>query len=170
MDLSAVFLLLAVILLVALFVVQPLTRRQRRLTEAEHALSALLAERDRLLNALEELEFDFSLGKIPAENYPAQRVALVQRGAEVLRQIDALTPSRVPAGLPEDRLEAAITARRAALKLNPASAGVTNDDLEDLIAKRRSARREKAAGFCPQCGKPVLQSDIFCSACGHALQ
>jgi hypothetical protein len=169
MNLSAIFLLLAVLLLVALFVTQPLTRRQRRLTEAEHALSALLAERDRLLNALEELDFDYSLGKIPAGNYPAQRTALVKRGAEVLRQIDALTPSRVPAGLPEDRLEAAITARRAALKLDSTSAGATSDDLEDLIAKRRSARREKTAGFCPQCGKPVLQSDLFCPSCGHAL-
>lgn len=169
MDLGAIFLLLAVILLVALFVAQPLGRRQQRLTEAEHALSALLAERDRVLNALEELDFDYGLGKIPPENYPTQRTALVQRGAEVLRQIDTLTPSRAAVDLPEDRLEAAISTRRAAVKLDPASSTLTNDDLEDLIARRRSGRKEKAAGFCPQCGKPVLKSDRFCPSCGNAL-
>jgi hypothetical protein len=169
MDPSAVFLLLAVIILVALFVVQPLTRRQRRLTEAEHTLSALLAERDRLLNALQELDFDYSLGKIPAEGYPAQRSMLIERGTDLLRQIDALTSSQTSSNQPEDRLEAAIAARRASREDTPDSSGITNDDLEDLIAKRRLARKEKVAGFCPHCGKPVLQSDRFCPACGQPV-
>jgi len=167
MDLGAIFLLLAVLLLVALFVSQPLGRRQSHLSEAEHTLSALLAERDRLLNSLEDLDFDYGLGKVPAERYPDQRAALVQRGAELLRQIDALTPRPAAAGRPDDRLEAAISARRGIVK--PASPGLSNEDLEDVIAKRRVGRRDKAAGFCPQCGRPVLKSDRFCPSCGRPL-
>ena len=46
-------------------------RRARRVTEEEHELSALMAERDRVINSLQELDFDFKLGKIPEEDYPA---------------------------------------------------------------------------------------------------
>ncbi|NJD58819.1 MAG: hypothetical protein C3F13_06135 [Anaerolineales bacterium] len=28
---------------------------------------------------------------------------------------------------------------------------------------------EKAAGFCPKCGKPVHASDRFCPKCGATL-
>jgi hypothetical protein len=44
-----------------------------------------------------------------------------------------------------------------------------DEDLEDLIAKRRAGRQQKAAGFCPKCGKPILQSDLFCSSCGQVV-
>jgi len=177
MDLGAVFLLLAVLLLVALYVAQPLFRRAARLTEGEHRQSALLAEKDRLLTALQELDFDFSLGKVSAEEYPKQRAALLQAGADILRQIDQLTPLQTvaaPAESPvEDRLEAAIAARRLATAPEPARPSVSDEDLEERIAKRRSVRmasRDKVSGFCPRCGKPVLQSDVFCPACGMPLK
>ena len=32
-----------------------------------------MAERDRVINSLQELDFDFKLGKIPEEDYPVQR-------------------------------------------------------------------------------------------------
>jgi NADH pyrophosphatase NudC (nudix superfamily) len=46
---------------------------------------------------------------------------------------------------------------------------VTDEDLEELISKRRSIRNEKTSGFCPNCGKPLLQSDRFCYCCGQAI-
>jgi len=47
---------------------------------------------------------------------------------------------------------------------------LSGEDLEDLLAKRRIARKDKTAGFCPKCGKPVLQSDVFCPFCGSTLK
>jgi predicted amidophosphoribosyltransferase len=41
--------------------------------------------------------------------------------------------------------------------------------MEALIASRRRERPEKAAGFCPRCGKPVQKLDRFCPKCGTAL-
>jgi len=169
MDLGAVFLLLAVLLLVIFYVAQPLFQRATRLTEGERRLSALLAEKDRLLNALQELDFDASLGKVSAEDYPAQRGALLQAGAQVLRQIDQLAPAQAAATPAEDRLEAAIATRRLATS-GPA---VSDEDLEERVAQRRASRsasREKVAGFCPRCGKPVLASDRFCPSCGSSLK
>ncbi len=44
------------------------------------------------------------------------------------------------------------------------------DEIEELIDKHRKKRKEKAAGFCPACGKPVLVSDRFCSSCGKPIK
>jgi len=94
MQIAAIFFTLAIFILVAMYLYAPfMERRARRVTEEEHELSALLAERDRVINALQELDFDFKLGKIPDEDYPAQRAGLLQKGADILRRIDTLTLS-----------------------------------------------------------------------------
>lgn len=162
MEPAAIFLLLIVLAFIVFFVTRPFFERRRvRAAENSHELSFLLAERERLLTALQELDFDQTLGKIPAEDYPAQRAELLQKGAEVLRRLDALTPG---------------TAGQAGGKVpRPGSAPkptapLSDDDLEDLLAKRRNGRKDKTAGFCPKCGKPVLQSDVFCPSCGSTLK
>ena len=86
MDISSILFILALLILVILHVTQPFAaRRSVGVTSAEKQLSSLLAERERILGAVEELDFDHSMGKVPEEDYPAQRVRLVQAGAEVLR-------------------------------------------------------------------------------------
>jgi NADH pyrophosphatase NudC (nudix superfamily) len=126
-----------------------------------------MAERDRVINSLQELDFDFKLGKIPEEDYPVQRTGLLQRGAEILKQIDTLAPQPASVQDAEARLERAIAARRADASL--ASVEVADDELEAMISARRKGRKDKSAGFCPRCGKPVMVSDRFCPACGKSL-
>ncbi len=183
MELTAIFFSLAVLILVAMYLYAPfMERRARRVTEEEHELSALMAERDRVINSLQELDFDFKLGKVPEEDYPEQRASLLQKGADILRKIDALTPapplrsvSQSPNGKRarsegkdvEERLEAAIAARRA--DMAAVKVEVSDDDLEAMISSRRKGRTDKSAGFCPRCGKPVLASDRFCPSCGKSL-
>jgi NADH pyrophosphatase NudC (nudix superfamily) len=159
MEIGAIFLVLAVFLLVGLYVAQPFFGPRGRETEGEtHKLSALMAERDRVVNALQELDFDFALHKIPAEDYPVQRAELLQKGAAVLKQLDALTPNSYPApnGKAADKIESAIAARN-------------DDEIEALIAARRKTRKVKSGGFCPRCGKPILASDRFCPHCGKSV-
>lgn len=167
MELTAIFFSLAVLILVAMYLYAPfMERRARRVTEEEHELSALLAERDRVVNSLQELDFDFKLGKVPEEDYPAQRASLLQKGADILRKIDAFAPGSTPVDT-ETRIEQAIAARRADTAL--VKAEVSDDDLEVMISSRRKGRTKKAAGFCPRCGKPVMATDRFCPACGKSL-
>jgi rubrerythrin len=136
-------------------------------TEEEHELSALMAERDRVINSLQELDFDFKLGKIPEDDYPIQRASLLQKGADILRKIDTLAPQTASAQDTEARLERAIAARRAdAANTKPE---VSDDDLESMISSRRKGRTNKSAGFCPRCGKPVMVTDRFCPSCGKSL-
>lgn len=168
MELTAIFFSLALLIFVGVYLYAPfMERRARRLTQEEHELSALMAERDRVINSLQELDFDFKLGKIPEEDYPVQRAGLLQRGAEILKKIDALAPQPASAQDTEARLERAIAARRADASL--ASVEIADDELEAVISARRRGRKDKSAGFCPRCGKPVMVSDRFCPSCGKSL-
>jgi hypothetical protein len=182
MDLGSIFLILALLALVALFISRPFLER-RPASPAETVMgkpesqefSALLAERDRVINTLQELDFDQELGKIPQEDYPNQRAILVQRGADILRKLDSFQVQNA-SETAEARLEAAIAARRAALVPttvpgNGAGLGGVDseDELEIQIASRRRKQQDKPVGFCPQCGGPVHESDRFCSKCGAKL-
>lgn len=198
MDIAALFFTLAILILVAMYLYAPLARRYSRpLTQEEHDLSALMAERDRVINSLQELDFDFKLGKIPSEDYPTQRTKLLEKGVEVLRKIDSLTSDERPRSGRKDpqttknssrrkeklrrpdssaafapqsvdaRIEEAIAARR--IDAPVAKRELTDEKIESIISARRMKRKEKSAGFCPKCGKPALASDRFCPSCGKAL-
>ncbi|HSO11204.1 MAG TPA: zinc ribbon domain-containing protein [Anaerolineales bacterium] len=168
MEIAAILLTLGVTILVGLYLYAPLLERQvHRVTAEEHELSSLLAERDRVVNSLQELDFDFKLGKIPEGDYPAQRAVLLQKGADILRSIDSFSPQSGSAQDTESRLEKAIAARRADASIKQAE--LMDDDIESMIASRRKTRKNKSAGFCPKCGKPVTTSDRFCPSCGKSL-
>jgi len=181
MDIGAVLLILAVILLISIFISRPffdlkpaqaLVHSQES-DEIDHQRSSLLAEYDQILSAIQELEFDHTLGKIPSEEFPQQRTSLLQSAAEILRQLDNVQ-EKVPQATVEDRIEAAITARRAAAAgLSSVTSGGSemptheeDEALETLIAMRRGAHQVQAGGFCPRCGRPVQKSDRFCPKCG----
>ena len=167
MQIVSVIFSLGILILVGVFLYAPfLERRARRVTEEEHETSSLLAERERVVNSLQELENDYQLGKVPEEDYPVQRSNLLQKGADILRKLDELEP--VKAQNDKDaRIERALAARR---KNGSSSEGtLTDDEVESMIASRRKGRKAKSAGFCPKCGKPVMTSDKFCPSCGKTL-
>ncbi len=174
MDIGAIFLIVALTILVGLFVARPFIehRRLRVVSAEEKELSSLMAERDRMINALQELDFDYTLGKIPAEDYPSQRAALLQHAADALRRLDEHTPQSSFAEDAESRIEAVIASRRAdaAVTHEQPAETVSDEDLESMLAARRSERKEKSGGFCPSCGKPVLRSDRFCPSCGGSIK
>ncbi len=160
MDIAALFITFAVLILVGAYLYAPFLKGYgKRVTQEEHELSALLAERDRVLNTLQELDFDFKLGKIPAEEYPAQRASLLQKGADILRKMDDVT--------------AKVESQREEVKTSKKSAGkkkVSDEALEAMISSRRRERKNRFDGFCPKCGKPVVATDRFCPSCGKGLK
>lgn len=175
MDIGSIFLILGLLIFVGIFLARPFfDNSATALSQEEHEYSAFLAERDRVLNTLQELDFDYTLGKIPEGEYQAQRDILLKRGAGILRQLDALQ-AEAPESDAEARIEAAIVARRIDIASVPNGIGSRHvlarpdDDLEAMIANRRRERNEKTGGFCPQCGRPVQKSDRFCPSCGETL-
>ncbi len=169
MELGSLFLVLAVLVAVGIYLYAPFTSRARRARTSEtHEVSSLKAERDRVVNSLQELDFDFKLGKIPEEDYPEQRTALLQKGSDILRRLDEIAPASASARDVETRIEKAAAAKRADSSAEESQ--INDDDLEAMIAARRKEHKSKSAGFCPKCGKPVLVTDKFCPSCGKAVK
>ncbi len=167
MDLGAILLLIALLVGVSYYLAAPLiNNRSRSFSEDGREFSMLMAERERILNALLELDFDFKLGKIPEGDYPGQRAELLQKGADVLKKLDSLSVS--PSPNPRSPVEQGIESD------NAASAGtrkrLNDDEIESMLSARRRERKTKSAGFCPRCGKPVQAADQFCPSCGKALK
>ena len=93
MDIGSVFLGLALGLLIVFIVAQPFLEgqgvREKKLSETD----ALITEREQLLTALRDLDFDHATGKITEEDYAPQRAQLVAQSAAVLKQLDDLLPT-----------------------------------------------------------------------------
>jgi predicted protein tyrosine phosphatase len=174
MDLGSIFLILALLVLVGLYIGRPFfDHKGINVSREEREHSSLLAERDRILAALQELDFDNSMGKIPEEDYPIQRAMLLKKGADILRLMEAQHDQK-EANKEQAILKAVVTSGDGVIPV-PVAAGTNgnelpDDDLEVLIASRRRARLEKTGGFCPQCGGPLQRSDMFCPKCGAGVK
>jgi tetratricopeptide (TPR) repeat protein len=67
----------------------------------------------------------------------------------------------------EDQIEAGIASRRAAVAVkSPPILAASDSDREASVESQHLGFRDKAAGFCSHCGKPLLSSDDFCTSCG----
>lgn len=172
MDYGSILLLLALVVIVGAYIASPLRdkRFRRADREIDIELSQLLAERERVLDALAELDFDNEMGKVPDNLYPSQREALLKRGALVLSLLDAHTSGgQTPA---ESEPERAEQLERAA------SIRGGEDALESIIAARRtkksmtstpSAANSGKTNFCPNCGNTIQKDDRFCPSCGKKI-
>lgn len=172
MDIGSIFLTLALLIGVSLLIARPLMDRRletqplltrEAVRRQEHERSGLLAQKEHILSSIQELDIDYSQGKVPEEDYPVQRGELLQAGAEILKQLDALAPD----------LSGQKAAVNGGIKTPAASSSQPTpgeDELEALIAARRRDRMEKAVGFCPKCGSPLQKTDRFCPRCGADTQ
>ena len=161
MNLGAIFLLIAALVLVAVIVFRPFlntakeSKSDPQINERlqyQHIQSSLMAEKERLLSAVQELEFDHETGKIPDDLFREQRQVLMQEAARVLANLDQTLSESNTKQIPSTQ------------------ATGSYDELEELIAKRRLELNQKSTGFCPKCGKALLESDKFCPKCGTNLQ
>jgi hypothetical protein len=194
MDIGSILLGLALLVVVALYVARPLMDPARLREREPGPADALLAEREQVLTALRDLDFDHAMGKITDEDHAPQRAALVAQGVSLLKQLDALgvSTARPAAARTADAVEAAVAQRRAR---TTAPAGMVDQDIEARVAERRAlgagggvtcaeCGTQAGAGdrFCPkcgarlpepvvcaQCGRPAVAGDRFCAGCGQPL-
>jgi hypothetical protein len=150
MSLASLLFITGLLILVIVFVTRPLVLRETaEVNTADQNLSALLAERERVLTALLELDFDYQMEKVPEEIYQSQRNILAQRGAEIMRQLDEF---------------------EAGSDLDPEkSDNGIDSQIEALIAAHKKKRRQKPGKFCHNCGEPLKKAGRFCSNCGAAV-
>lgn len=175
---GAIFLTLALAVVVTLYIVLPLWEERasdelvprKEVLKREYQRSALLADRDRLLSALLELDADYELNKIPPGEYAPLRERLVREAAQTLRHLDEIN---LAGRQPRTTMPGANSATDEA------------DDLEELIALRKQELSEIHQGhnevrdlpaevtgfqaYCTYCGKPLMSGDRFCPSCGSRI-
>ncbi len=122
--------------------------------EAPDTLDTLVAQRDSVYAALRDLDFDFQLGKLSAQDHAAMRDKYKARAATVLQQLDAAHADQAQA-----EIETQVAQRR---KTVPA-------DVEAEIARLRAAKVQAAGARCAKCGTPRKPGDQFCAKCGSKL-
>ncbi len=165
METSAILLLITLLLLTIVFIARPFINNGPKKSKSEqknangdlakrdHIHSSLLAEKERILSSIQELDFDNTLNKVPEEQYPTQRSELLLQAAVIMQKLEDLgfdQTADVQNGNNRGSIE---------------STGY--DDLEEMIAKRRGELKKTSTGFCPKCGKPVQENDRFCPKCGE---
>jgi hypothetical protein len=104
MSSAGIFLLAAFTAITILVVLWPFLGQRREGPSPQEfadlpAIQRLAAEREGILEAIRELDFDLQTGKLEAVDYQSQRNALMARGGQVMRQIDAAKEAAIQSAL-----------------------------------------------------------------------
>lgn len=159
MELGAIFVGLAMLVAGVPFVVRPFREKRSRRNRYPEAHSNPHEDRQAVLSALRDLDFDFRTGKVSEEDYAALRAQLVTKAATYVQSEESLA---------DEQIEAMIKARKASLsKVRKC----TKCGHEVEADSRFCSQCGTAVGDnCPSCGKPVQEGDLFCTACGTNLE
>lgn len=150
MTLSSLIIVLFIFFISALVITRPFLVKQAASGRSSSSLfDSLVAEQERLLSAIEELDLELELNKISPQEHSRSRDLLLAEAAGVLQELDKHQTGK---------------ARKAA----PARAKA-EDDLERMIAQRRVELKSGTSASCPKCGEPIKSTDKFCSHCGENL-
>ena len=144
----------------------PLWSRKADVIESEEASAGQAAElasrRTTMYDNIRDLDFEYAMGKLTAEDYRQTRAEMVREAAGVLEELEAVAPDEVL-----DRwIEQEVAARRQQGGVEGVSCPSCGKD---------SAARAKfcdhcgvalVARACPSCGAGLRAEARFCSDCG----
>lgn len=151
MALSSFLIVLVIFILAGFVIIRPfLVELDTRGTTLPRKNDSLLAEKERLLSSIEDLDLEYDLKKISSREHTRNRDILLSQAAEVLMKLDKLEKT-APV---ENRISS-----------DPSG----EDDLEKMIKARRHELKGEKSSYCSHCGKIVKPDDQFCGQCGEKL-
>jgi hypothetical protein len=149
MTASALIIVLFIFILTGLIVLRPFFDKDYGKQKASSGVyDSLLAEQERLLSAIEELDLDLELKKISSTEHELDRQNLLTQAADVLRELDKYSKPK-----------------KSKVKSDK-TVSSTDDDLERMIEKRRKQIQAQRTEICSNCGEKIEPGDQFCSQCG----
>jgi hypothetical protein len=151
MEFGSVLIVIFIFLLSGFYILRPFLVSTDTGGRAGSTLrDSLVAERERLLLAIEELDLEFELKKISSDEHARNREFLLFEAAKVIKEIDNLP-------------------KKGAAKQKETAPVRDDNDLEKMIADRRKQLKGDKSMKCPHCGEAVDKGGQFCSHCGGAL-
>jgi hypothetical protein len=143
-----------ILVLSGMFIARPFFTRSNLSGRSSSSIQdSLIAERERLLSAIEELDLELDLNKISPKEHSRNRDLLLAEAAGIIKQLDNLKPGQ----------------KTGKAKKQTPAADPKSDELEKMIAERRQQLRAEKSLVCNNCGGGVLIGDLFCSHCGETL-
>ncbi len=141
------------------YVSLPFRKRQRVGINPFKASVQPEGQREIVLAALRDLDFDFKTGKVSEEDYQPLRAQLMAEAAQYIEMEKK----------EDEQLEALIQARRKAQKQNVKCdhCGAPMEADQRFCSKCGSAVNNE---LCPTCGKKIQAGDLFCPSCGNKIQ
>lgn len=151
MEIGSLIIVLLLFFLSGLFVLRPfLVKTESRGRAGTTVRDSLVAEKERLLQAIEEIDLEFELEKISSAEHNRSRDLLMVEAAGILNELDKLPKSK------SGKKVQAVPVQ-------------SEDILEKMIADRRKQLKSEQSVKCPHCDEPVEKGAQFCSHCGGAL-
>jgi hypothetical protein len=151
MTMTSLFIVLLIFILSGIFIMRPFFVKSDFSGRSSSSIhDSLIAERERLLSAIEELDLELELTKISAEEHSRNRDLLLAEAAEVIKKLDKKK-------------------KTGKKKKHTPALEESVDDLEKMITARRKEIQKEKTRSCPACGEGIKQGDQFCSNCGESL-
>jgi hypothetical protein len=148
MTISSLIIVLFIFILSGLIILRPfLDGSADDQIIGSSSYDSLIAERERLLSAIEELDLELELDKISSQEYSRNRDLLLVEAAGVLKKLEK-------------------TKKPVRSKSQAAVQEASDDELERMIARRRLELKQDASRVCSNCQKQINPEDQFCSYCG----
>ncbi|MGH9460172.1 MAG: zinc ribbon domain-containing protein [Vicinamibacteria bacterium] len=137
----------------------------------------LTEQKERLYDAIKDLDFEHRAGKLSDADYQKVRSDLVSQAAAIIAQLDEVPEHVVPAELPQQAQQAQQAQRETPAE---SSADVTPPD-EPTCASCgqvnpagarfcfQCGERIAAPASCPECGTELPKEARYCTSCGVAM-
>lgn len=147
METTSILLSLALVLVVAAFVLRPIWVPAEPRIYENTKVHFLQARRARILTALADLDFDHSTGKIDQADYATERSQLIADGVDVLKQLDDATPTSSAIFNSFD----------------------TRSDTSIARIRQTESTPTAAEHLCPECDTVIRTNNRYCAQCGYTL-
>ncbi len=152
MEFSSLLIVIFIFILSGVFIMRPFMVEEKSTKgSGSSRTDSLIAEKERLLLAIEELDLEYELQKISSEEHNRNRDILLAEAADVIKQLDKIQKPG------------------SSKKKKPLTPAKVDDDLERLINERRQQLKNEKTLKCPSCNQVVSEGAQFCSHCGEAL-
>ncbi|HEX9618107.1 MAG TPA: zinc ribbon domain-containing protein [Anaerolineales bacterium] len=170
MNLGAIFIGIAILVVAVPYVMNPLVNeRKKQPVKATPPKKDGKGGQKDALAAIRDLDFDFQTGKVTREDYETLRAQLVLKAAEYLQMKQQ----------EEEKIDAMIRARlqqvKASVKCEKCGGEIRPQDLFcptcGVPVKNQAGSEEPVVKInCPGCGKSIKEGDLFCTGCGTRLK
>jgi hypothetical protein len=160
MNTGAILIGIAMLVFILPFVTNPfLNKTRKRIPVSISKNSGSNNQTQEILLALRDLDFDYQLGKVSAEDYSNFRAQLMITAAQAIEATE---------NVQGDQLEEMIRSRRQ----THSESNACNNCGEQAGANYNFCPHcgEPQIDICPECNQKIVSGDAYCAACGTALK